>query len=137
MRRSAAEKLELIRLVEGSDLPVRTTLRQLGIARSTFWRDDVRWYGTDGEVDLSPDARHLAFHLDGAACDDTDLYVMINAGEEDLVFTVQEGPPERWRRVVDTSRPSPDDIREPGDEVPLVGTTYAVASRSAVVLVGA
>ena len=31
MRRSAAEKLEIIRLVEGADLPVRATLRQLGI----------------------------------------------------------------------------------------------------------
>ncbi len=36
MRRSASEKLEMIHLVEQADLPVRTTLRQLGIASSTF-----------------------------------------------------------------------------------------------------
>ncbi len=40
MRRSGAEKLEMIRLVEQSDLPVRLTLRQLGIAPSTFYG----WY---------------------------------------------------------------------------------------------
>ena len=31
MRRTAAEKMELIRLVEGSDLSVRRTLRELGV----------------------------------------------------------------------------------------------------------
>ena len=40
MRRSGAEKLEMIRLVEQSDLPVRSTLWQLGIAPSTFYG----WY---------------------------------------------------------------------------------------------
>ena len=29
--------MEIIRLVEGTDLPVRVTLRQLGVARSTFY----------------------------------------------------------------------------------------------------
>ena len=33
MRRTASEKMEIIRLVEGTDLPVRATLRQLGVAR--------------------------------------------------------------------------------------------------------
>jgi len=41
MRFSASEKLEIIRLVEGSDLPVKLTLDQLGIPRSTFYD----WYG--------------------------------------------------------------------------------------------
>ena len=40
MRYAAAEKLEIIRLVEQSSLPVRRTLAQLGIPRSTFYR----WY---------------------------------------------------------------------------------------------
>ena len=38
--RYAAEKLEIIRLVEQSLLPVRHTLAQLGISRATFYR----WY---------------------------------------------------------------------------------------------
>ena len=40
MRYSASEKLEIIRLVEQSALPVRRTLDTLGIPRATFYR----WY---------------------------------------------------------------------------------------------
>lgn len=40
MRYPAAEKLEIIRLVEQSHLPVKATLDKLGIARPTFYR----WY---------------------------------------------------------------------------------------------
>ena len=40
MRYSASEKLEIIRLVERSSLPVRRTLAPLGIPRSTFYG----WY---------------------------------------------------------------------------------------------
>jgi putative transposase len=40
MRYSASEKLEIIRLVERSHLPVRRTLDKLGIPRATFYR----WY---------------------------------------------------------------------------------------------
>ena len=37
MRYAAAEKLEIIRLVEQSSISVRRTLAQLGIPRSTFY----------------------------------------------------------------------------------------------------
>jgi transposase InsO family protein len=40
VRVSAAEKLELIRLVEGSAFSIRQTLREIGLARSTFYA----WY---------------------------------------------------------------------------------------------
>ena len=40
MRHSVSEKLEIIRLVEQSDLPVKATLEQLDVAPSTFYR----WY---------------------------------------------------------------------------------------------
>src|SRR3712207_9206790 len=38
MRYPAAEKLEIIRLVEQSHLPVRRTLRHLGVPPATFYR---------------------------------------------------------------------------------------------------
>jgi transposase InsO family protein len=41
MRFNASEKLEIIRLVEESDLGVKLTLNQLNIAKSTFYE----WYG--------------------------------------------------------------------------------------------
>ena len=40
MRYAASEKLEIIRLVEQSHLPVRRTLEKIGIPRATFYR----WY---------------------------------------------------------------------------------------------
>ena len=38
MRYPAAEKVEIIRLVEVSHLPARRTLDKLGIPRATFYR---------------------------------------------------------------------------------------------------
>ena len=52
MRRSASEKMEIIDLVERTDLPVRVTLRQLGIPPSTFYG----WYKRylEGGFDATP-----------------------------------------------------------------------------------
>jgi putative transposase len=53
MRYPAAEKLEIIRLVEQSHLPARRTLRQLGVAPATFyrWYDRHQHGGPDALVD--------------------------------------------------------------------------------------
>jgi transposase InsO family protein len=61
MRYAASEKLEIIRLVERSHLPVRRTLEKLGIPRTTFYR----WYeryqsgGSDGLEDRSSKPSHV------------------------------------------------------------------------------
>ncbi len=59
MRRTASEKMEIIRLVEQTDLPVRATLRQLGVSRSTFygWYQRYEAEGFDGLHDLKPAPR--------------------------------------------------------------------------------
>jgi len=56
MRYPASEKLEIIRTVEGSHLPVKRTLDMLGIPRSTFyrWYDDYAEGGLDALADRSP-----------------------------------------------------------------------------------
>jgi isoamylase len=105
------------------------------LCRSRFWREEVSWYGTGPTVDLSPDSRSLAFCLHGASQADDDIYVMTNAYWEELQFRVQEGAPQDWVRIVDTSLPSPEDFAEPG--VPLKHATCEVAPRSIVVLVRA
>ena len=38
MRLTASEKEDIIRLVDGSDLGVNATLRELGINKSTFYK---------------------------------------------------------------------------------------------------
>jgi putative transposase len=61
MRYSASEKLEIIRLVEQSHLPLRRTLEKLGIPRATFYR----WYdlyqvgGVEALEDRSPRPRRV------------------------------------------------------------------------------
>jgi len=53
VRYTQAEKLEIIRLVEGSDLPVKRTLAQLGVSRSTFY-GWYRIYRDEGAIGLTP-----------------------------------------------------------------------------------
>jgi len=105
------------------------------LCRSRFWREDVSWYGIGPVVDLSSDSHTLAFCLHGASQADDDIYVMINAYWDELQFQIQEGSPQDWLRIVDTSLPSPGDFLEPG--LPLRHSTYNVAPRSIVVLVRA
>ena len=61
MRYPAAEKLEIIRLVEQSSLSVRRTLTQLGIPRSTFycWYDRYRARHDEGLEDRTPAPRRV------------------------------------------------------------------------------
>jgi len=53
MRYPASEKLEIIRLVEGSHLPVNRTLEKLGVSRPTFyrWCDLYQRFGEAGLED--------------------------------------------------------------------------------------
>ncbi|MBN1444392.1 MAG: glycogen-debranching protein, partial [Planctomycetes bacterium] len=104
------------------------------ICRSRFWRGDVRWYGVNREVDLTYYSRSLAFCLHGASVGDSDIYAMINSYSEDLIFGIQEGGVGDWKRVVDTSKESPDDILEEGKEIVLQTKRVRVKPRSIVVL---
>ena len=60
MRYPASEKLEIIRLVEQSHLPVKRTLEKLGLPRTTFyrWYDLYQTGGPEALDDRSP--RRLA-----------------------------------------------------------------------------
>jgi transposase InsO family protein len=53
VRYSASEKMEIIRLVEGSNLPVKRTLEEFDVPRSSFYRW-YRAYTTDGLEGLKP-----------------------------------------------------------------------------------
>jgi isoamylase len=107
------------------------------LGRSRFWRDDINWYGVGKEVDLSDDSHTLAFSLHGASQQDEDIYVMINAYWDNLDFVVQEGKPQEWKRMVDTSLASPFDFAAAGTEPQLTTAAYTVKARSIVVLIRA
>ena len=104
------------------------------IGRGRYWRGDVRWYGAVSGVDFSPGSRSLAYYLGGSELGDNDLYVMINAYWEDVAFFIQEGRTEEWRRIVDTSLASPDDIADAAKGPSISSLQYLVKARSIVVL---
>jgi isoamylase len=101
------------------------------IARSRFWREDVRWFGTTGAPDTGPWSHSLAWHLSGARYGEGDLYVMVNAHWEPLEFSIQV--PGEWHRIVDTTRAVPEHVQARA-AAPRVDATVTVADRSIVVL---
>ena len=105
------------------------------LCRSRFWRDDVCWFGAEGDVDMSADSRHLAYSLRGDSVGDDDLYIMINMGQRERIFTIQQGRPRDWKRVIDTGRKSPHDFCEPDRTVAVRSSRYRVKARSIVVLI--
>jgi isoamylase len=126
-----AQNREIFRFFK-SMIAFRKSRRMLG--RSRFWREDIRWYGANGEPDLSFESRSLAYRLSGSQFEESDLYVMINAHESALRFQIQDGKAGDWLRIVDTSLHSPQDIVELESSSPVVSLDYEVGSRSVVVL---
>jgi isoamylase len=97
--------------------------RHPALSQPDWWGDAVSFFGAHGPLDDSFESRSLAWAVDG-------LYVIANAWWEPLRWTILPAGP--WRRVVDTSLPSPDDIVPAG--IPVSGPAYDVAPRSVVVL---
>jgi glycogen operon protein len=115
-----------------------------GSDRSLNSVPDISWRGPDGaSPDWSdPSLSTVAFLLDGhrheiqAEEDDDDFFVMANGGSTSATYLLPRPPGGgQWLLVLDTARPPPEDIYDPGTEPALGGSTrYAVAHRSFVLL---
>ena len=97
----------------------------------------LTWHGVHlGQPDWRPISHSLAFELQHRAFDEH-LHVMLNAYWEPLTF---ELPPlfenVRWRRIVDTALPSPDDFCLP-DVAPVIEDYYYRVAEHSVVVVQA
>ena len=102
------------------------------LCRSRFWREDIQWFGTAGDSDLSDHSRSLAFFLPGQSQGDEDIYVMINAYWEALTFHFQvDGP---WHRMVNTGLDPSEDFVEKGQDI-IYTDTYLIGPRSVAVFV--
>jgi glycogen operon protein len=75
------------------------------VARSSYWRDDIKWYGCGPFVDFSKKGRTLAYCLHGKPVNDSDIYVAINGSDRPEVFHIQEGRASDWILVADTFSP--------------------------------
>ena len=88
---------------------------------------DISWYDPSGKApDWARIDRMIAARIDGSRADivadrdDNDFFLMFNASDSAVRFRICPPPPDtRWHLAVETSRPSPEDIREPGSELVL------------------
>jgi glycogen operon protein len=99
-------------------------------------RAQVEWHGVAlHSPDWSDHSHSLAFTMRSLRARFL-LHGMINAYWEPLRFELPPVPSigESWRRCIDTSLPSPDDVQPWGLGSPVAGTHYVVQSRSIVVL---
>ncbi len=95
----------------------------------------IVWHGVNlGKPDWSENSRSLAFSLYHPDAKEH-LHVIFNAYWEALPFAIpnlMRGL--TWRRIVDTSLPTPDDFNLPAKAVTVNDPVYVVEGRSAVVL---
>lgn len=104
--------------------------RRVGVfGRTAPWADDVSFFGAKGALDENDWSRSLGWHVHVPGADE--WAVIANAWWEPLDFLL---PGDGWRRVVDTSLPSPDDLVEIAAAVSVTTESYPVAARSCVVL---
>jgi glycogen operon protein len=124
-------------LVRFTSLMIALRKRHFALSREKFLAR-VRWHGTKlNNPDWTGQSRTLAMELQGGQGQPA-FYVMFNAHWEPHTFAL---PPVdgqyRWRRLVDTNLPSPDDIVEEPNAVPLnPGDHYLATPRSVVMLIG-
>lgn len=104
------------------------------LGRSRFWREDVRWFGTEHSVDMGPQSRTLALHLRGSSQDDVDLYIMINGSDAEQRFEIQVGRPGTWSRVFDTGLATPEDFPDEAGNASQVGRDYVLGARAIAIL---
>jgi glycogen operon protein len=97
-------------------------------------RSRVDWHGTRlGQPDTSETSRSIALALWG---EQVVLHVILNAYWKALDFEVPplEAGMAGWRRIVDTSLNSPDDLSAAPDAPDVADGTYQAGPRSVVVL---
>ncbi|HEU4935890.1 MAG TPA: glycogen debranching protein GlgX [Vicinamibacterales bacterium] len=97
-------------------------------------RAHLDWHGTTlDRPDWSEHSHSLAFTMKSLRSRFL-LHAMLNAYWEPLTFELPPSSEHRWRRCIDTSLVSPDDVRR-WEEAPMVEpAVYVVQSRSVVLL---
>jgi glycogen operon protein len=104
------------------------------ICRGNFWNSDVQWHGANGgQADISYFSRTLAYHIKGGSMNDNDFYIMINCYWQPLNFQVPFNI-NGWKKIIDTSLNSPDDINKFENSPRLLATGTIIQGRSIVVL---
>ncbi len=134
------ENAGLLRFVQG----LTTFSREVPLLNlEHFWSEPkgderavLTWHGTAlGRPDFSHSSHSLAWEL-RSSTGAGHFWAATSAWREPLTFDLPRlAAGLSWRRVVDTSLPSPEDFEVPARAVVVEGRSYKVAPRSVVVLV--
>jgi glycogen operon protein len=130
-------------LARKNDGLLRFTRLVLGLRKKYFalgpdeFTNRVSWHSTKCEdPDWTGQHRVLGFHLHGLGSR-PDFYVLFNAHREAQMFALPaRSVSARWRRLVDTALPAPDDIVEEQTAVALrPADCYLASAHSSVILI--
>jgi isoamylase len=107
------------------------------LRREAFYTDaEIKWFAPNGAAPdwVGPQQRSFACLILGQA--EPDLFLMFNADTRSVDFSIPALPESKvWRLAVDTSRPAPDDLFEPGKEPSMQGQiSFRVEARSSAIL---
>jgi isoamylase len=96
---------------------------------------DVTWHGARLHEPAwgDPNAQVLAFTLGAAGSDEEDLHIVLNMSESALDMPLPDPMGRLWYCAIDTAKPSPEDIVEPGRQRSAATGQYHVSPRSVVV----
>ncbi|UFS70647.1 glycogen debranching protein GlgX [Geomonas sp. RF6] len=122
-----AARLQREIAVQDPDLPLDELLRN---AR-------LEWHGVElGRPDFGDDSHSIALTAWSMTGKNV-FHIMVNAWWNSLRFELPPVPrtDRRWRRFVDTSLPSPDDIASMEDAREVMGTSYELPPRSLAIVV--
>jgi len=106
---------------------------------------DIGWFCEEGRpMDWNRSENILGLRIDGsrreihADEDDADICMFFNATKRAISFLIpQAHEGQTWARVIDTAKPSPNDILEPNQEQAIRNAThYRLQAHSLVVLIG-
>jgi isoamylase len=110
-------------------------MKHFALSREEFV-NRTGWHGLKpGNPDWTGQSRTLAFQMHGWH-DQAEIFVMFSANWDPQQFALPDrGWQRRWRRLVDTSLTSPDDIVDENDAVALnPADHYIVNPRTTVIL---
>jgi glycogen operon protein len=126
-----AQILRFARLV----IAARLRRPEHGLTLNEWLREStLEWHGVKlGTPDWNPSSRSLALCFRSADRSRV-AHIIINAHWEALTFELPDSGEGGWRRFVDTSLPSPEDIRDWGEAPSLTDKSYKVNGRSVVLL---
>jgi glycogen operon protein len=107
------------------------------LRREHFYTDaDIKWYAPNGALPDWADSGQKCFACLILGQTEPDLFLLFNAESGPVDFSIPAAPAGKiWRLAIDTSRPAPDDLFDPGKEPSMNGQeVLRLEPRSSVIL---